>query len=474
MRGPARVLVGQVERNKGATWVQALWHLSDLLAICGGFLIGYWVRFHSPFASWVPPDKGIPPLRVYLVGGAITALVWTVLMHAGGLYRLEHARPRHRLTDLVRVQAFGMVVVAAMSFFYRDVTFSRLAMPLIWLFTVLLTVAGRGLVQVWLRHWSRLRPIRFALVGAGPAADRLVRSLGQSSYPHEFVGYLAVSGETGAGPAPLLGSVSQIRTLSSQLRLDMIVMASPSTSPALLQEVYSQCQEMDLDVLFVPDFLSLWSRPVRVEDADGLPIIRLRDLRLVGWNGVAKRALDLAVSVPLLILLAPLFLAIAIAVKLDSPGPVFHRQERVGRDRRPFRMLKFRSMRVDAEEKTGPVWAAREDPRRTRIGMSLRKWSLDELPQLWNVLVGRMSLVGPRPERPVFVQQFEGRVADYYDRHRVKSGITGWAQIHGLRGDTPIEERTRYDLFYVENWSIWLDLRILALTALAVFRHRGS
>jgi len=414
-------------------------------------------------------------------------------MHSGGLYRLEHARSRHRAFDLLRVQFLGMMAVAALSFFYRDATFSRLAVPLIWFFTALLTAVLRGLVQLWLRRWAHLRPIRFALVGTGETPERLVRSLVGSAYPHEFAGYLTVGekqgeeapgrrspggeapgGAPGSAAASILGNVSQIRALGTSWRLDLVILAVPSAGPALLQEVFSQCQELDLDFRFVPDILSVWGRPVRVEEADGLPVIRLRDLPLAGWNGVLKRALDLVVSVLLLLLLSPLFLILALLVRLDSPGPVFYTQERVGRDRRPFPVVKFRSMRIGAESETGPVWAAREDPRRTRLGTFLRRWSLDELPQLFNVLRGQMSLVGPRPERPFFVQQFEGHVADYYDRHRVKSGITGWAQIHGLRGETPIEDRTRYDLYYVEHWSIWLDLWILGRTVVAVFRHRGS
>ncbi len=512
--------MGQAERNKRATWVQAFWHASDLLAIEGGFLLGYWTRFHSPLTAVLPPEKGIPPLSLYFYGSLITAVFWIPLMHAGGLYRLERGRPRHRRHDIVRVQALGMMIVAALSFFYRDQSFSRLAVSLIWVFSVALTILGRDLLKPMPRRWSRLQPIRFAVVGGGPLAERLARKLEESVYPHACAGVFdageaeggllsAAGGSSatsvlsagGASSAPAagtvparaaavaeaplppspgwtsltpLGSAAHIRERAPALGLDLVVLAAPSADPALFQAVFAQCQELDLDFLFVPDLQSFWGRPMRVEEVDGLPVIRLRDLTLVGWNGVLKRSFDLAGSALLLVLFSPLFLVLALAVKLDSPGPVFHRQERVGRDRRPFGMLKFRSMRVGAEAATGPVWASHGDPRRTRTGAFLRKWSLDELPQLWNVFRGEMSLVGPRPERPFFVHQFEARVADYYDRHRVKSGVTGWAQVHGLRGDVPIEERTRYDLYYVENWSLALDLRILWLTVAAVFRHRGE
>lgn len=466
--------MGQVERQKRGTWLQALWVLSDLLAILGGFLLGYWTRFHSPFAALVPPAKGIPPLALYMAGALVTATLWVPLFHAMGLYRLHRGRIRSRPKDLLRALAFGMILVAALSFFYRGASFSRLAVPLIWFWIAVLLSAGRTLVQHIPWRW---RPIRFAVVGDSQTATQVATSLTRSSYPHEYVGSFSMPSPASApapARAPHLGGVEEIETRAGELRLDLVVLAPESADEALVRRVYEQCQRLDLDFQFVPDLLSIWRRQLSLEEIDGLPVLHLRDLPLVGWNGVIKRTLDLVVSGLLLIVLGPLLLALALLVKLDSPGPVFHRQERVGRDRRPFGMLKFRSMSADAEKDSGPVWAESNDPRRTRSGAFLRKWSLDELPQLWNVFAGQMSLVGPRPERRFFVEQFETQVLDYYDRHRVKSGMTGWAQVHGLRGNVPIEDRTRYDLYYVENWSLWLDIRILWLTARAVIRHRGE
>jgi exopolysaccharide biosynthesis polyprenyl glycosylphosphotransferase len=338
-------------------------------------------------------------------------------------------------------------------------------------------------VQALVRRLPLLQPIRFAVVGTGALAVRLARRLADSPYPHRCEGFFAEPGDSllqaPTEPlveiaVPLLGSVAGLGKEAEARGLGLLVLAAANASQGFVQEIYARCQELDLDFLFVPDLFSLWGRRVRVEEIDGLPLLRLRGPALSGWGGIVKRTLDLVGSVALLVVLSPLLLVLGLAVKLESSGPILHRQDRVGRDRRTFRMVKFRSMRANAEASTGPIWAAREDPRRTRLGSFLRRWSLDELPQLWNVLRGDMSLVGPRPERPVFVHRFEERVADYYDRHRVKSGITGWAQVHGHRGDTPIEQRTRLDLFYVENWSLGLDLRILVMTVRAVFRHRGS
>jgi exopolysaccharide biosynthesis polyprenyl glycosylphosphotransferase len=195
----------------------------------------------------------------------------------------------------------------------------------------------------------------------------------------------------------------------------------------------------------------------------------VRDIALRGWRLALKRAMDIVGSAIGLVVFSPIMMLVAVLVKLDSPGSVFYVQERMGLDTRPFMVLKFRSMKPDAESQTGPVWATEDDPRRTRIGAFIRRCSIDELPQFINVLLGDMSLVGPRPERPVFVQQFKKNIPRYMDRHKEKAGMTGWAQVNGLRGDTSVIERTKYDLWYIENWSLLLDFKILLRTVVSVF-----
>jgi exopolysaccharide biosynthesis polyprenyl glycosylphosphotransferase len=204
--------------------------------------------------------------------------------------------------------------------------------------------------------------------------------------------------------------------------------------------------------------------PAALEDVDGTPVINLSQVPLQGWSSLIKRAMDVVLSLAALAVLLPFFPLLAALIWLEDRGPIFYRQERMGLDGRSFMILKFRSMRVNAESSTGPVWAIKNDPRRTRVGELLRRWSLDELPQLWNVLKGEMSLIGPRPERPAFVNEFKHKIPQYMLRHRVKSGITGWAQVHGWRGNTSIRKRIQYDLYYIENWSLKLDLKILWMT----------
>ncbi len=211
-----------------------------------------------------------------------------------------------------------------------------------------------------------------------------------------------------------------------------------------------------------------------VEDFEGTPIILVTESPGQGWNAVLKRAFDFTFSLIGLILLSPLLLLLAVIVKADSPGPALYAQERVGLNGQRFRMYKFRTMRADAEGKGAAGWTRPGDPRRTRVGSMLRRLSFDELPQLWNVLVGHMSLVGPRPERPVFVQEFRASIPRYMLRHHVKAGITGWAQVNGLRGDTPLDRRIEYDLYYIQHWSMGFDVKILFLTLLRVFRDQSA
>jgi Undecaprenyl-phosphate glucose phosphotransferase len=231
----------------------------------------------------------------------------------------------------------------------------------------------------------------------------------------------------------------------------------------MLDLIESTSREV-VDVKVVPDLVQFLALRARLEDLDGVPIINIHDVPLQGLNAVIKRLIDLAISgVSLLLLAVPAGL-IALAIKYTSPGPVFYRQERMGLDGRPFWVYKFRSMRVDAEEVTGPIWAREDDPRCTTVGRFLRHWDLDELPQIWNVLKGDMSIVGPRPERPFFVDQFKHRFPQYMLRHKVKAGITGWAQVNGWRGNTSLEKRIEFDLYYIENWSVSLDLKIMWMT----------
>ncbi len=472
--------MGHVERRKRETLVQFLWHMSDVFGVVTAFSIGYWLRFKSPLVGvlW-DLSKGIPQFRYYLLAALATAFVWITVFHSFGLYQPRARWSGPVISSFLRASLFGMVLTAGVAFFYRDFTFSRIAIPLIWMIAIPILHAGRICAYKLASIITRGKPLRFLVVGRTLQGYRIANALmGGDGSLHEAVGILAGPGEgieqRDDDPLPILGSFSDVGEIVKKENIDRVIAALPLASQEGLIEVLRQCKHYPVDVEFVPDIFSLISQDTRFEEIDGVPIASLREIRLAGWNGVLKRTLDLVLTIPILIVISPILGLMAILIKIDSRGPVFYFQERVGRDGKLFNMAKFRSMKTDAENESGPVWADSNDPRRTRLGTFLRTWSLDELPQLLNVLKGHMSLVGPRPERPYFVEKFEEYVPGYFDRHRVKSGITGWAQVNGLRGNVPIENRTRFDLYYIENWSIGFDLRILLMTLRSIIAQRGQ
>ncbi|MFH1682066.1 MAG: sugar transferase, partial [Candidatus Eisenbacteria bacterium] len=336
---------------------------------------------------------------------------------------------------------------------------------------------SRGAVRR-MRRYARSRGIgieNVLLVGGGDLADAIrMRIEARPERAYRLVG--AVSDPSLPPPEgiPNLGTLESISEVCRTRRVSRVFIALPESMRDRIFAILRGCEDLPLQFEIVPDLFASIGERMRLSEIDGIPLLGVKDFPLQSWNRFVKRTFDIVLSVFLLLLFLPFLVLLAAAIRLDSPGPALYRQRRIGRDGRVFRIAKLRSMVADAEKETGPVWAAQDDSRRTRIGAFLRRTSLDELPQLWNVLRGDMSLVGPRPERPHFVREFQRNVPRYFDRHRVKSGITGWAQVNGLRGNTPIEERTRYDVYYVENWSLLLDLRILLLTALHVVRHAAG
>jgi Undecaprenyl-phosphate glucose phosphotransferase len=316
---------------------------------------------------------------------------------------------------------------------------------------------------------------RFAVVvGTGEVAETVVQRL--RSRPDVGLQVIGIVGDRkdAVDPVRWLGAYADLREVLDAYPVDHVVLALPHEDYGRLPGLLDAIGDEPVTIHVVPDLFRFTSLRGGVEEFEGVPFIHLRESPLHGWNRLVKRAFDVTFAAAALAALTPLMLLVALAIKLSSRGPVLFRQQRMGLDGEPFGMVKFRTMPVDAEAETGPVWAAAGDPRRTALGRLLRRLSLDELPQFVNVLRGEMSVVGPRPERPVFVEQFRRTVPGYMLRHKVKAGITGWAQVHGLRGNTSLEARIRYDLEYIEHWSIWLDLRIIAMTVSRVFFDRNA
>jgi Undecaprenyl-phosphate glucose phosphotransferase len=318
---------------------------------------------------------------------------------------------------------------------------------------------------------------RVLIVGAGERGLIVLEKIQHApELGYRVVGFVDDSPrEESVGGVPVLGKIAETPELVETYGLSEIVIAAPELTQRDLLELVSSLPRDRVNIKVFPDVFQIMSSEVSTSELTGLPMMQVRDVNLRGWNLLLKRGLDVVVSTVAMIALAPLLLALALLVKLTSPGgPVFYVQERVGLDGKPFQLIKFRSMRPDAEDDTGPVWARPDDPRRTRLGSLMRRWSLDELPQLVNVLAGEMSLVGPRPERPHFVEQFSRYVPRYAERHNEKAGVTGWAQVNGLRGQTSIVERTEYDVYYVEHWSLFFDIKILLKTIGTVFRDKNA
>ena len=340
--------------------------------------------------------------------------------------------------------------------------------------------ASRELMrEVLERRWrAGIGLKRILIAGAGDlgrlVADKILehRELG-----YQIIGFVddrAAGDHLGYRGLPLLGTIDEASEIAAREAIDHLYVALPPEQHIRMIELLESTSREMVDVKVVPDLLQVIALRARLEDLDGIPVINVNDVPLQGFNSLIKRSIDIAISATALSILALPLGLIALAVKMSSRGPVLFSQERMGLDGKSFTIVKFRSMHDDAERQTGPVWAVADDPRVTPLGRFLRRSNLDELPQLWNVLRGDMSLVGPRPERPHFVEQFKHKIPQYMLRHKVKAGLTGWAQVNGWRGNTPLEKRIEYDLYYIENWSVRLDLKIMWLTLLKGFFHKHA
>jgi Undecaprenyl-phosphate glucose phosphotransferase len=335
---------------------------------------------------------------------------------------------------------------------------------------VLLTYLSRELVREALeRRWKAGVGLKRVLIAGAGDLGRMVadKVLDHRELGFKLLGFIddrATGDHIGYRGLPILGTLTDADEIICRERIDHLYVALPLEEHVKMLGLVEVTNREGVDLHVVPDLLQFIALRARLENLDGVPIISLNDVPLRGFNSILKRIIDVAIAGSALLAVSPMFGLIALLIRRSSNGLVFYRQERMGLDGKAFNVLKFRSMYDGAEDETGPVWARENDPRCTPIGKWLRRFDLDELPQLWNVVRGDMSIVGPRPERPYFVQQFKHRIPQYMLRHKVKAGITGWAQVNGWRGNTSLEKRIEYDLYYIENWSVGLDLKIMWLT----------
>ena len=461
----------------------------DLFATFSALALAYFVRFHSGLFE---VTKGVPPFSQYLLLMPLIVLLWPLLFYANGLYSLKRIRSRtDELFSIVWAVAMGTAITLFIALFARvyylygppeisgRYEYSQLVLGLFVVFNIALLVVTRSFIRREREtRWRRGEGLRNILIAG---MGELGRTVADKFIDHQEMGFRVAGflddrlrGElAGHRGIPILGGLDDIAYVVCATTVDSLYIALPLDLHAKIRALVGFANREALDVKVAWDYLTDAAFHAGVEDLDGMPIINLSEPPIRGWNWVVKRIMDIAVSTALLIVLAIPFAIIALLIKLTSSGSVFYTQERAGLDNKPFTIFKFRSMHDDAEKDTGPVWAAPEDPRRTGLGRFLRRFSIDELPQLVNVLKGDMSLVGPRPERPSFVADFKKRIPQYMLRHKVKTGMTGWAQVNGWRGNTSIEKRIEHDLYYIQNWSLSLDLQILWRTWRAVLRKHA-
>lgn len=448
--------------------------LADAGAIVLSFVLSYILRFDSPLTQLIPVTKGYPPLEFYLLGALFVTPVWLAMFSRRGVYRARRdVDLSMEFFQIGKQVSFGMLIVFSLTFFFRAFSYSRIVFGFVWVLAILLIFAGRVLVLRYETYlYRRGRELRNVLIaGSNAVAQKLaVQITMQPGLGYRLCGYVAQDGERiDSVDAENVGWLDALPAAVEEKRIECVIACFSSGEHDLLNELFHRLEGRSVEILIQPDVIGITPSRLRVREMFRTHLLAVKEMPMSTWSRIAKRSFDIAFSTLVLALFAPFAAFIAIAIRLESGRPVFYRQIRVGLEGEEFELVKFRTMRVNAESATGPTWTKRGDPRVTRVGRILRRLSIDEMPQFLNVLRGEMSVVGPRPERPEFVSQFRNYVPKYLERHRLKTGLTGWAQVNGLRGEVPIAERTKYDLYYIENWSFGLDLRIIAKTLYAIF-----
>lgn len=449
----------------------------DLGISAFAFVGAYWLRFSAPLVDTIPTAH-VPPIAAYY---EVIPAVFVCLWITNNYFKLYHPRRISSFLDelLDIVKSNGLAVLLLMTFFFFNRSFSY-ARSVVVIFAFLnplgislFRMSVRGALRFLRARGYNLR--RIIIVGTGQSAQALIHRLQRNPWTGMRIrGLLSCKDEMVGRKIhgiPVLGTVDAIDGLMRREPVDQVYIALPATRRRLIERLANHLSRQLIAVRLVPDIGWFFDHR-QLADFEGLPVFSVLENRLRGWNAFSKRVMDFVLATVAIICCLPLFLVIAALVKLTSRGPIFYLQKRMGLDGRIFPILKFRTMRADAEER--PSWTEPHDGRCTGFGSILRRTSLDELPQLFNVLLGQMSLVGPRPERPALIEQFRETLPRYMLRHQFKAGITGWAQVNGWRGNTSLRKRLQYDLYYLQHWSIWFDVKILALTLVRGLIHRNA
>lgn len=436
----------------------------DVAMIIASFVASYYLRSHIEFGQTFSAIG----LRPYLVTALYLIPVWLIIFALSGLYAIRNNSGFYYLLYKIFVSTLlAMLFFVVILFFSKSLFFSRAILVFIWIISLVLISIGRTIVQILQRYFIRhgLGVRHLLLAGDGIGGDQVrdfIKSNPQIGY--SLAGYVS-DGDRDDNKTDYLGQLGDIDVIIKKYNIDETILVEnlPIDKKIKIMQI---CDDLKVTFKYVPDISALLTSNFIPGLLGNIPVMETKSLPLDGWGRILKRLVDIVFSLLLLIILSPIFLLIAIAIKLTSRGPVFYRQDRIGRDEEKFTFYKFRSMYVRKKLDTGDHWTTKEEEKRnvTLSGAFLRKTNLDELPQLFNIFAGDMSFVGPRPEQPKLVEKFEDKIPDYFRRHKVKTGLTGWAQVNGLKGDTSIKERVKYDIYYIENWSLWFDAKIIIKT----------
>lgn len=439
----------------------------DLLLAYVSWELAYYFRFH-----WlnIPEAHYLPPHFQYLKAVPVLIVLTGLVFSSSGIYQSHRvSRMSSEWFHLGKACFWLFIGLLAAAFFYRNYSYSRVHMIYFMGIFLSFLILIRLLTPVVLKmmHRRGLHTHNIAIIGSSEMAINFTNTISRyhgSGMVLKGCITLASSPQKGLKGVKTLGTTEDIDRILTDHDIDQVFIALSSEEKSDLSHIYEVLFDQLVDVKVIPDLGPFKQLHTDVENFEDIPIVTIVQSPMDGWNSLLKRLLDIGGATFALLVFSPIMLIVGGLVKLTSPGPIFYGQERMGLDGNTFKALKFRSMRVDAEVSSGAVWAQKDDNRRTKFGTFLRKTSLDELPQLFNILKGEMSMVGPRPERPVFIHDFKKQIPNYMLRHKVKAGLTGWAQINGWRGNTSLEKRIECDLYYIEHWSIWFDIKIIFLT----------
>jgi Undecaprenyl-phosphate glucose phosphotransferase len=462
--------------KRHAQFLQSLLFLFDLAMISACWMAAYHIRF---VGGWGPDEKGVPPLEIYIYLLVPILFLWGVYFRTFDLYRPRRTGTHlAEFVDIAKANTLAVLILVALTFFIRQFEYSRLVFLYFWALNLLTLGFSRMAFREFLRYFRKrgYNQRHVLVIGAGKLGQRVVRSLGlHPEFGLTIRGYLSRHpqklGQTLEGVS-VIGNYDDVRQVA-QSGVDIVFLCLPPDAEQQAEKILSYLATTTVEVRVVPSIYEFITLRAEAEMFEGLPVITLQGSPLHGWNIILKRSSDLIGSSIALLLTLLVQGIVALLIKLTSPGPVLFKQERMGLDGKPFMMLKFRTMRLD-HAGDHKLLTQKDDPRVTSIGRFLRSTSLDELPQFWNVLKGDMSIVGPRPERSWVVEEVRKLIPLYMLKHKMKAGITGWAQVSGWRGDTSLEKRIEFDLYYIEHWSIWLDLKIMWLTIWQGFVHKHA